>query len=588
MPVKHKVYKNIPICQSGQINPQVFVPKHFFVPVAGRRGRGSHRRGGTFSSVCRRKGDGIRTIGTHSFDLFVIFGPGFVYGKFGRSDILVGKNDGKKYREMAHTIIALQGAVVRDETKRLAAPIDFALENDEHLAIVGMNGSGKTLLIETLIGNLYLLQGKSVYDFRSGNRSVCENVRLMTFRDAYGAGDRDYYYQQRWNASDRENMPTAAEELARIGCDPGRRKEVYERLGVEEWADRKVISLSSGELRKFHIVRTLLACPEVLIVESPFIGLDPRARRMLGDLFADLARNAGVRLVLSVASPEDVPDFVTHVYTVEDRRCGPKRTLAEFRSAEPFTRRKNDLRIRLKRSPVVLPVPTNPAGVSEEIVRMRNVTLRCDGHTLLDSVDWTIMRGEKWALGGGNGSGKSTLLSLICADNPQAYAQNIALFGRRRGTGESIWDIKKRIGYVSPEMHRSYLKNIPAIDIVASGFFDSVGLYIHPDDRQRDICAEWMDVFGIGHLRTRPFSKLSSGEQRLSLLARAFVKDPELLVLDEPLHGLDCCNKERARAVIDLFCRREGKTLIYVTHYEKELPDCIGRYKVLEAGRSDS
>ena len=171
----------------------------------------------------------------------------------------------------------------------------------------------------------------------------------------------------------------------------------------------------------------------------------------------------------------------------------------------------------------------------------------------------------------------STLLSLLCADNPQAYAQDISLFGRRRGTGESIWDIKRRIGYVSPEMHRSYVKDIPAVDIVASGFFDTIGLYRTPDDAQRAVCEQWMDAFGIRPLRDRSFLRLSSGEQRLLLLARAFVKDPDLLILDEPLHGLDCCNKERARAVISEFCRRPGKTMIYVTHYERELPDCINR-----------
>ena len=178
-------------------------------------------------------------------------------------------------------------------------------------------------------------------------------------------------------------------------------------------------------------------------------------------------------------------------------------------------------------------------------------------------------------MSGENGSGKSTLLSLVCADNPQSYACDITLFGRKRGSGESIWEIKKHIGYVSPEMHRAYLKNLPAIDIVASGLHDSVGLYKRPRPEQMAACEWWMDIFGIAALKDKPFLQLSSGEQRLALLARAFVKDPELLILDEPLHGLDTYNRRRVKKIIEAFCRRQDKTMIMVTHYERELPATI-------------
>ena len=182
---------------------------------------------------------------------------------------------------------------------------------------------------------------------------------------------------------------------------------------------------------------------------------------------------------------------------------------------------------------------------------------------------------------GQNGSGKSTLLSLICADNPQGYACNIELFGKKRGTGESIWDIKRHIGYVSPEMHRAYLKNLPALDIVASGLFDTVGLFMHPTAEQLEVCRLWMDIFGIAGLADRPYLRLSSGEQRLCLLARAFVKDPELLILDEPMHGLDAGRCERVKEVIDTFVQRPHKTLIMVSHYESELPSCIDHRLIL-------
>ena len=313
-----------------------------------------------------------------------------------------------------------------------------------------------------------------------------------------------------------------------------------------------------------------------------FARRDHPARQTLEELLTRVVRESNVQIILSVSAPTDIPEFITHVYTVDDMQCGKKQTRAEFFANEPYTRHKKELDATYRAHPISLPAPTRKPIECDEIVRMQNVTIRYGERTILDSLDWTIRNGEKWTLTGPNGAGKSTLLCLISADNPQSYAQDISLFGRQRGSGESIWDIKKHIGYVSPEMHRSYMKHIPAIDIVASGFFDSIGLYLKPNEEQRAICDEWLKAFGIEKLRDRSFVKLSSGEQRLLLLARAFVKDPDLLILDEPLHGLDCYNKERARAVIEAFCERPAKTLIYVTHYENELPRCIDREKRLE------
>ena len=196
-------------------------------------------------------------------------------------------------------------------------------------------------------------------------------------------------------------------------------------------------------------------------------------------------------------------------------------------------------------------------------------------HLTSDMGLWSLDFEPITILCGSNGSGKSTLLSLVCADNPQSYACDISLFGRKRGTGESIWDIKKHIGYVSPEMHRAYMKDMPAIEIVASGLFDTVGLYRRPHPDQMGICEWWMNIFGIAGLKDKSFMQLSSGEQRLCLLARAFVKDPELLILDEPLHGLDTFNRRRVKRIIEAFCRRRDKTLIMVTHYDSELPATI-------------
>ena len=222
-----------------------------------------------------------------------------------------------------------------------------------------------------------------------------------------------------------------------------------------------------------------------------------------------------------------------------------------------------------------MPAPADDVTPNDEIIRLQNVSICYGRRTILKDLDWVVHRNEKWILSGENGAGKSTLLSLICADNPQSYACDISLFGRKRGSGESIWEIKRHIGYVSPEMHRAYLKNLPTIDIVASGLHDSIGLYRRPCPEQIEICLFWMDIFGIASLKDTSFLQLSSGEQRLALLARAFVKDPSLLILDEPLHGLDTFNRRRIKHIIEAFCQRPNKTLIMVTHYESEYPAVI-------------
>ena len=337
--------------------------------------------------------------------------------------------------------------------------------------------------------------------------------------------------------------------------------------------DKHIILLSSGELRKFQLTKTLLSNPRVLIMDNPFIGLDAKTRDQLHALLRELTRVTALQVILILSKTDDIPSFITHVIPVENRLCGDKITLETYLAGcKPAPERV----LSKEKEERILALPySDDLYHTDYVVDLNKVSIRYGERTILKELDWSVKCGEKWALSGDNGSGKSTLLSLVCADNPQSYACDITLFGRKRGSGESIWEIKKHIGYVSPEMHRAYLKNLPAIDIVASGLHDSVGLYKRPRPEQMEVCEWWMDIFGIANLKERSFLQLSSGEQRLVLLARAFVKDPELLILDEPLHGLDLINRRLVKDIIETFCQRKDKTMIMVTHYQEELPMCI-------------
>lgn len=487
--------------------------------------------------------------------------------------------------------ICLTAGVARLPQVRLAEAATVTLGADEHIAIMGPNGAGKTLLADLLTGKYPLGEGTLVYDFRpSASASAYDNIRTIAFRDTYGSADANYYYQQRWNAHDQDEAPTVRQQLGPVR-DEERRRHLFDLFGLEPLMDKKIILLSSGELRKFQLAKALLTQPRVLVMDNPFIGLDADTRRLLADLLERIARTGTVQLVLVLSMLDDVPPFITHVVPVEGRRVGRKQTrdeyLVAFRQADAAQVEKLQPALdALQRRVLDLPY-THANYDSDEVVRLNGVSIRYGDRTILRDLDWTVRRGEKWALSGENGAGKSTLLSLVCADNPQSYACDIRLFGRKRGSGESIWEIKKHIGYVSPEMHRAYLKNLPAVEIVASGLHDSIGLYKRPRPEELDVCAEWMDIFGVGSLRDRPFLQLSSGEQRLCLLARAFVKDPELLILDEPLHGLDTYNRRRVKAVIEAFCRRRDKTLVMVTHYAEELPATITHRLFLKKVRAE-
>lgn len=475
---------------------------------------------------------------------------------------------------MDRKVIEIVDGVTRHPAYRMEKPIDFVLNEGEQLAIVGPNGSGKTMLVNTIIGRYPLMMNEVHYDFGEENkRMVCENIHYIAFRDSYGDHDPNYYYQQRWHSQDVELSPTVREqfELGVSAENMVLRESLFRDFSIDALMDKLLVMLSSGELRRLQIVKALMTSPRVLIMDNPFIGLDAEMRHQLYELLKQLISERGLQLILVLSREDEIPDFITHVVPVYNKVVGGKIEKSLF--------------------PVATDVSCNIGGVAsggvdssdgkDVIIELRNVTLRYGERLIFENLNWTVCRGERWALHGRNGSGKSALLSLICADNPQSYACDISLFGQRRGMGESIWDIKRRIGYVSPEMHRAYLKDLPSIEIVASGLHDSIGLYKRPRPEQMGVCKEWMQVFGIEELAERTFLTLSSGEQRLVLLARAFVKDPELLILDEPLHGLDTQRREQVRGIIDQFCIRPEKTLVMVTHYPEELPSCITHHKKL-------
>jgi len=459
---------------------------------------------------------------------------------------------------------ALHKAIPSMEGMRFSHPLTWQIGTGEHWAVIGPNGAGKSLLIDLLLGRLLLKEGRRTFRYGS---NISEWVKTITFNDLYTLpGIRESYYQQRWNSADITEVPTVRSLLGNSGntfFDPN------SNFYLGKMSDKPVLALSCGEMRKFLIVRAMLAAPKLLVLDNPYVGLDVASRSELSSIFKAIAAQGQMQLLFLLSDPADIPEAVTHVLPVKERTLLPSLTREAFLSNAPLINRLFDLD---NTKDISFPFNQPVEGSSAEMARLDKVTIRYGENVLLNEISWQINRGEQWLLYGPNGSGKSTLISLLYGDNPQAYAQKVYLFGRKRGTGESIWDIKRPIGYLSPEMQLYFNTPLPAAEVVASGFFDTMGLFRKPTTGQYAFALDLMESFGIKSLSGKLFTLLSSGEQRLVLLCRALVKEPEFLILDEPMQGLDLRTKQVVKSAIDQFVNRDGRTLLYVSHNTPEIP----------------
>lgn len=457
-------------------------------------------------------------------------------------------------------------------------PISLEMGKDENWIVYGNNGSGKTFLIKTIMSSYMLEQGQICYDFSpSKSPRICDNILYLTFHDQY-SNQIGSLYQLRWNQGLLGELESEGTGMPRVKdvLDSNKVKNIElqrileEKLDIKSLMEKYVISLSSGEFRRFQIAQIILKNPRLLIIENPFIGLDEENRLLVSTFLQSITKNLPIQIVLVLSRlPKETEGF-SHLIHVENG-CINKTELHEDTDAELSEEEQHDYTCIQE----LLPRDQENTTSCDQILKLNNVSIRYGSHTILDNISWEVKRGEKWALKGKNGSGKSTLLSIICADNPQSYSCDVTLFGNKRGSGESIWDIKKHIGYISPEMFRSYRKPLPVENIVASGLYDTIGLFKQPKDEDFEKITTWLRIFRIENYRKRNYMELSDGEQRLVLLTRAFVKNPDLLILDEPFHGMDGSRRLLAKNIIEEYCTQPGKTLIMVSHYQEDFPECL-------------
>ncbi|KPM48448.1 ATP-binding cassette domain-containing protein [Jiulongibacter sediminis] len=467
----------------------------------------------------------------------------------------------------------------------ILSELDFQIEFPFKIAIAGENGSGKSTLLDAIAGKIFPFQGKIEKPHYS---EILLVPRDYSFNRMVGAAYQ--YYQQRYSAYDSEIGPTLWEvlqnqakpvgtvdeksvELPSLQYEPDWVDEIAELMNVSHLLQRKITSLSNGETRRSLIAWALLQKPKLLLLDNPFTGLDTASKELLKEIINKLDVS-----ILLVAGANDLPDSIESILILKDGRLAQTLT-------PPFgdlQQEERSLNIDHDQLPSLFPETEEDFEVAFSI---KNGLVKYGEKKALDGVNWVVKNGECWALMGPNGSGKTTLLSLLTADNPKAYQNDIVLFDKKRGTGESIWDIKKKIGFVSPELHLFFPKNSTVLKVVASGLFDSIGLYRKLKPEEETKAAGLLKFFDLSHLSDRLLSHLSTGEQRLVLLARALIKNPPILLLDEPCQNLDYQHMVYFRNLINELVTSLNKTLIYVTHNPEEIPTAINKTIYLENGK---
>ncbi len=350
--------------------------------------------------------------------------------------------------------------------------------------------------------------------------------------------------------------------------DPDTAQQLVTLFGLDYLLARAFRKLSTGESRKVMIIRALSCKPQLLLLDEPFDGLDATTMGMLQNHLERLVERIPIIMVCNRF--DEIPDFVTHIAYMQ---AGELTMQVERQDQDAYDNLYQLL--HLKTTDLTIPKAEAETAIAklpanQPLVKLTDLTIKYDEFKLIDQLNWTIQPNQHWQLSGPNGSGKTAILSIITGDHPQCYTNDILVFGFQRGNGESIWQIKQFIGYVSTALQWEYRVQISLRNVIISGFHDSIGLYTKATDRQKQIADQWLALLGMNDRADAPFQKLSFGDQRLLLIARAMVKHPPLLILDEPCLGLDDMNRQLVLALIEKICASSETSVIYVNHHAED------------------
>jgi len=493
-------------------------------------------------------------------------------------------------------IITLDAITVRLRDKVYLQNTSWQIKSNENWAVLGPNGAGKTTLAKSLFGGAPVVGGRITHHYDTkDSESIYHSIGYVSPEQQRGIMEKENLQLDSRDFSGNIDAVTTVEDivLGRAYHQASDRNDYSHRLGnvtnklrIESILGRNILSVSTGEMTKTLIARALLKNPRLLILDEPYDGLDDQSRRSLKTLLESLIDDH-IQMVLITHRLEEIMANISHVLLLKNGSVyqrGGRDDMLTKEMLDGLYRRDSSLPDR----PHHLPAPS---GIRKHIrpdhsahdervpgnvlIRMKNTTVKYQNVTILDKVNWTVRQGDNWMILGPNGAGKTTLLKLVVGENLQAYANDIYLFGKKKGSGESVWEIKENIGFISSELQARYPTHLSAFDVVCSGFFDSIGLYRLCSNEQKDLARAWINTLGIAYLADQKFGQISHGQCQLVLIARAMVKSPVLLILDEPCDGLDIANRDKLLQLLGVIGERTDTNLIYVTHHEEEIIPCI-------------
>ena len=503
--------------------------------------------------------------------------------------------------------------------------LDWQMNAGEAWLVIGPNGGGKADFLRALAGEKQIVPNEAAGLYET---KFADSVEIVSLERAASLiqEERDLDETEYMDRIDegRTGRRFICEVLG--GPDAKHRNlplpPIAERLetlpevklcGVEKILERGLKFMSTGEIRRTLLCRALLSGKKLLILSDPFAGLDAQSRTILLEFFKTIVgkqKNSSdseprTTIILGMERYHEIPDTITNVLEFSDGKisfCGAKSDYEKLifeRGAEKAKSReneKNEFVSELKsiqsetsqRNSIISTVSEVSESADESLVKMNGVNVGWDEHRVLVDFSWEVKKGEHWLIRGPNGSGKTTLLELITGDNHQVFCNDVWLFGRKRGTGETIWDVKKNLGIVSYRWHVEY-RMVGGTDlesVIISGFKDSIGLYEQKTDVEIQTARKWLKLGGFEGREHESFGNLSYGEQRAILILRAAVKSPKILILDEPCHGLDESYRQKILDLIETVAETGTTTLLHVTHDPSEALPCEKHILELRAGES--
>ncbi|KIX12421.1 ATP-binding cassette domain-containing protein [Dethiosulfatarculus sandiegensis] len=454
--------------------------------------------------------------------------------------------------------------------------LNWSLHPNQHWAVLGGNGAGKSTFLRLLAGDIWPTgqRGSRVYRL-----SEKPQISPIGFKELTGLASpelAELYRKRGWNLPVWEVVATGLWNDHRLvrplsGEQDKRIRLKMELLGITDLAQRGFLELSQGQGMKVLLARAIISEPRFLIMDECLTGLDRGSLSLMSLVLEHVARKGG-QIICTTHRHDELFQGITHTLTldkgriVHQARYSPRKEKTRLSLISPPRPKSTGLQRRQK-------------GFQYHISRGQ---VAIDHKPVLKDINWTVKKDEHWALMGQNGSGKSTLLRLLSGDLHPAKGGIIERFDGENP--RSIWDIRKKTGFVSSDFQARHFKKATVLDTVISGFFGSVGLHQKATPGQIKAAQDLLLDLGMADWADKNIANLSYGQLRKVLLARAMVTGPEVLLLDEPLAGLD----DQARKMIMQLVQDlagQGVTVIQAVHHPDELIPAISHVALLDKGR---